>query len=121
MLDDASRGFLGISLAETIVLAIGFVLLAVAAWAAIRSLDSLCGVIQEKAPDQWGYPGPFAALYRRALFRNWWVWALVMGIKRLDIADHDYRVQLWRARMRMLLCAVLFAAIIATLIWFSAQ
>ena len=123
MLDDASQGFLGISFAETMVLAIGLALFAVSAWASIRALNSISTLIREKRPEEWVAAGPYASIYpgKDPVYRARWISFLVLGLRRLDLADDEYRTQLWRARKRLMLCAVLFAAIIATIIWFSAR
>ena len=87
MLDDASLGFLGMPFAETIMVTLGLMLFAAAAWSATRALDSLCAWIRAKRPDLWENAGPYARLYRGGppFFHDRWMAVAVLGLIRLDI------------------------------------
>ena len=111
MLDDASRGFLGISFAELIVTVVCLAAFLIPAWASIRALNSLSTLIREKRPERWA---------NVLLGYDLWIAQIILGTNRLDITDGDYRAALWTARKRMMLSGILFAAILA-MIWFSAR
>ena len=93
----------------------------------IRAVNALGRFIREKKErlvqenrlpdwdrDLYIRPGD---IHPRDLFL--WISRVVLGIRRLDIQDKDYRALLWMARRRLLVCLVLFVALVIGLGWFT--
>ncbi|HWF65587.1 MAG TPA: hypothetical protein VN685_13315 [Rhizomicrobium sp.] len=112
MLDDASLGFLGMPFIETIMVVLGLALCLIAARASIHALNSLSRSIRQTRPGRPEDPTADG---------GWLMARIVVGISRLDLTNDGSRALLSAARRRMMLCGVLFAAIIAGMIWFSAR
>lgn len=93
-------------LAEIATVMAGLLMLAIAALSYMRAVNAL-GELKEK-PN-----------FRPWLVYTAWFPLLLSGLLTFDVNDARYPVLLWRARRRLVLCFLIFLAIIVAIGWFS--
>lgn len=76
----------------------------------VRAINAVCDVIREKKPAGW----------ERGLsqvFWNGWFTTIILGFRRLEISDDNYRRLLWKARMSLAACGLIWLMWIALFGW----
>ena len=98
------------------------VALGIAALSYMRAVDAVAGAIREKKPSGWEIGLLDGSWYEgnpRPLFTYWWISFVVMGARGLDVPGDEYRKLLRTARMRLLICFILFVIFLIGLGWFT--
>src|SRR5579863_6265197 len=82
------------------------VALVTAALLSVRAIDGMVRIIREKQPGDWKLwlLDSFRrgdATSPRQVFWGWWIFDLIVGLRRLDLPDEDYHALLRAARWRL--------------------
>jgi Na+/proline symporter len=76
----------------------------------VRTIKPICDLIREKKPAGWERG-------LRQVFWNGWFTSVILGFRRLQISDDNYRRLLWKARTSLAACALIWLAWIALFGW----